>query len=86
MDDESLIIFSGGMPRASYSDKYTVSVIHGDKHVAFDFTSKVSVKKLVIFFVGSMTRRFLMECCFYSSLFFITFRVHCVVLVVSLML
>lgn len=37
-----LIIFSGGMPRSSYSEKYTVSVIHGDKHVAFDFTSKVS--------------------------------------------
>lgn len=41
MDDNPLIIFSGGMQRSSYSDKYTVSVIHGDEHVAFDFTSKV---------------------------------------------
>lgn len=40
--DEQLIVFSGGMPRASYSDKYTVSVIHGEQHVAFEFTSKVS--------------------------------------------
>lgn len=43
MDDEPLIVFAGGMPRASYSDKFTVSVIHGEKHVAFDFTSKVSL-------------------------------------------
>ncbi|XP_074039294.1 LLGL domain-containing protein l(2)gl isoform X1 [Leptinotarsa decemlineata] len=41
MNDESLIVFSGGLPRANYSDKYSVSVVHGDKHVAFDFTSKV---------------------------------------------
>ncbi|XP_049822272.1 lethal(2) giant larvae protein homolog 1 isoform X3 [Aethina tumida] len=42
LDDRSLIAFSGGLPRASYSDKYTVSVIHEDgQHVAFDFTSKV---------------------------------------------
>ncbi|GLV32955.1 lethal (2) giant larvae [Carabus blaptoides fortunei] len=39
--DEQLLVFSGGMPRASYSDKYTVSVIHGEQHVAFEFTSKV---------------------------------------------
>ncbi|XP_044734719.1 lethal(2) giant larvae protein homolog 1 isoform X2 [Chrysoperla carnea] len=37
----SLLVFSGGTPRASCSDKYTVSVINGDKHVVFDFTSKV---------------------------------------------
>nr|CBH09297.1 putative lethal (2) giant larvae [Heliconius melpomene] len=30
-----------GMPRASYSDKYTVTVQQGEKHVAFDFTSRV---------------------------------------------
>lgn len=41
MGDEQLIVFSGGMPRASYSDKYTVSAILGEKHVAFEFTSKV---------------------------------------------
>lgn len=41
MDNEPLIIFSGGMPRASYGDKFTVSIIHGEKTVAFDFTSKV---------------------------------------------
>jgi lethal(2) giant larvae protein len=38
---KSLIVFSGGLPRSSGSDKYTVSVIHDDQHVAFDFTSKV---------------------------------------------
>lgn len=31
------------MPRASYSDKYTVTVQQGEKHVAFDFTSRVSI-------------------------------------------
>lgn len=30
------------MPRASYSDRHTVTVQRGtDKHVVFDFTSKV---------------------------------------------
>lgn len=43
LGDEQLLVFAGGLPR-SYSDKYTVSVAHGDKHVAFDFTSKVSLK------------------------------------------
>ncbi|XP_049868986.1 lethal(2) giant larvae protein isoform X2 [Pectinophora gossypiella] len=39
---EEITIFAGGMPRASYSDKYTVTVQQGDKkHVAFDFTSRV---------------------------------------------
>ncbi|XP_061377148.1 lethal(2) giant larvae protein homolog 1 isoform X1 [Danaus plexippus] len=38
---DELIIFAGGMPRASYSDKYTVTVQQGEKHVAFDFTSRV---------------------------------------------
>jgi hypothetical protein len=40
---KSLIVFSGGLPRSSGSDKYTVSVIHDDQHVAFDFTSKVRI-------------------------------------------
>ncbi|VDH99093.1 lethal(2) giant larvae protein [Mytilus galloprovincialis] len=33
--------FSGGMPRASYGDKHTISVMEGSNHVVFDFTSKV---------------------------------------------
>ncbi|XP_071745331.1 lethal(2) giant larvae protein isoform X2 [Lepeophtheirus salmonis] len=38
-----LMIFSGGMPRASYGDKYTISIMKGesDKHVVFDLTSKI---------------------------------------------
>lgn len=39
----SLLIFSGGTPRATCSDKSTVSVINGEKHIVFDFTSKVLV-------------------------------------------
>ncbi|XP_049951670.1 lethal(2) giant larvae protein homolog 1 isoform X2 [Schistocerca serialis cubense] len=39
--NEDYIIFAGGMPRASYSDRHTVTVQHGEKHVVFDFTSKV---------------------------------------------
>lgn len=35
------IIFSGGMPRASYGDKHTVSIMQGSSHVVLDFTSKV---------------------------------------------
>ncbi len=42
---DDLIIFSGGMPRASYNDKNTVSIIQGTpesgKHHVLDFTSKV---------------------------------------------
>ncbi|XP_028172774.1 lethal(2) giant larvae protein isoform X4 [Ostrinia furnacalis] len=41
VDGEEIVIYSGGMPRASYSDKYTVTVQQGEKHVAFDFTSRV---------------------------------------------
>lgn len=29
------------MPRASYGDKHTVSVMQGQNHVVLDFTSKV---------------------------------------------
>jgi len=36
------MIFSGGMPRASYSDRFTVSIMQGDsQHVVLDFTSRV---------------------------------------------
>jgi len=36
-----MCIFAGGMPRASYGDRHTMSVVHGEKHVVFDFSSKV---------------------------------------------
>lgn len=36
-----MIIFSGGMPRASYGDRHTITVMTNSKQVAFDFTSKV---------------------------------------------
>ncbi|XP_041364790.1 lethal(2) giant larvae protein homolog 1-like isoform X2 [Gigantopelta aegis] len=35
------IIFSGGMPRASYGDRHTISVMQGENHVVFDFTSRI---------------------------------------------
>lgn len=42
---DDFIIFAGGMPRASYNDKNTVSIIQGTpesgKHHVLDFTSKV---------------------------------------------
>ncbi|KAL1117405.1 hypothetical protein AAG570_004731 [Ranatra chinensis] len=39
---EEMLIFSGGMPRASYGDRHTISVIRSDQpDVSFDFTSKV---------------------------------------------
>lgn len=38
---DDFTIFSGGMPRASYGDKHTVTVMCGDKHQVLDFTSKV---------------------------------------------
>lgn len=37
----TLMVFSGGMPRASHGDHHTVTVMHGTKHVVYDFTSKV---------------------------------------------
>lgn len=37
----TLVVFSGGMPRASHGDHHTVTVMHGTKHVVYDFTSKV---------------------------------------------
>lgn len=42
---ENLLVFTGGMPRSTYGDKMTVSLIQGDqdsgKHQVLDFTSKV---------------------------------------------
>ncbi|NXU31076.1 L2GL2 protein, partial [Thalassarche chlororhynchos] len=35
------IIFQGGMPRASYGDRHSISVVHGSQQTAFDFTSRV---------------------------------------------
>ncbi|BES98749.1 giant larvae [Nesidiocoris tenuis] len=41
--DDDVIVFSGGMQRASYSDRHTISVLSETNgiHVVFDFTSKV---------------------------------------------
>ena len=37
------MVFNGGMPRASYGDKHTVTVMKGeDKHTVFDLSSKVA--------------------------------------------
>ncbi|XP_026317758.1 protein lethal(2) giant larvae [Hyposmocoma kahamanoa] len=44
IDGEEVTIYAGGMPRASYSDKYTVTVQQGEKHVAFDFTSRSTLE------------------------------------------
>ncbi|XP_033745086.1 LOW QUALITY PROTEIN: LLGL scribble cell polarity complex component 2-like [Pecten maximus] len=40
---DPFIIFSGGMPRASYGDRHTISVMqeNSNNHIVFDFTSKV---------------------------------------------
>ena len=38
---DNFIVFSGGMPRPSYADRHTVSVMQGAKQVVFDFTSRV---------------------------------------------
>ncbi|XP_030630148.1 LLGL scribble cell polarity complex component 2 [Chanos chanos] len=35
------LIFSGGMPRASFGDRHCISVIHSKTHVALDFTSRI---------------------------------------------
>jgi len=41
-DGDTWCIFAGGMPRASYGDKFTVTVMKGeDDHVVFDLTSKI---------------------------------------------
>ncbi|XP_012234914.1 lethal(2) giant larvae protein homolog 1 isoform X1 [Linepithema humile] len=36
-----LVLFSGGMQRASYGDRHTITVMTKNKHLVFDFTSKV---------------------------------------------
>lgn len=36
-----MLLFSGGMQRASYGDRYTITVMTKNKHLVFDFTSKV---------------------------------------------
>lgn len=35
------LIFSGGMPRASYGDRHCISIIHSKTHEALDFTSRI---------------------------------------------
>ncbi|KAI3365365.1 hypothetical protein L3Q82_010450, partial [Scortum barcoo] len=35
------LLFSGGMPRASYGDRHCITVIHSKTHVALDFTSRI---------------------------------------------
>ncbi|XP_068120557.1 LOW QUALITY PROTEIN: LLGL scribble cell polarity complex component 2 [Hyperolius riggenbachi] len=35
------IVFQGGMPMASYGDRHSISVVHGNQQVAFDFTSRI---------------------------------------------
>jgi len=35
------MVFIGGMPRANFSDRHTMSVIHGSSHTTFDFSSRV---------------------------------------------
>ncbi|GFO39278.1 lethal(2) giant larvae protein-like protein [Plakobranchus ocellatus] len=40
--NEPMVVFSGGMPRASYGDRHTVSIMQGaDNHVVADLTSRV---------------------------------------------
>ncbi|XP_067128411.1 lethal(2) giant larvae protein homolog 1 isoform X2 [Centruroides vittatus] len=39
--EDDFIIFSGGMPRATFGERNTVTVMHGDRHQVLDFTSKV---------------------------------------------
>ncbi|XP_072742817.1 lethal(2) giant larvae protein homolog 1 isoform X5 [Anoplolepis gracilipes] len=36
-----LFLFSGGMQRSSYGDRHTITVMTKDKHLVFDFTSKI---------------------------------------------
>jgi lethal(2) giant larvae protein len=38
---DDYIVFAGGMPRANYSDRNTITVQRGKRHVVLDFTSKV---------------------------------------------
>ncbi|XP_011703829.1 PREDICTED: lethal(2) giant larvae protein homolog 1 isoform X4 [Wasmannia auropunctata] len=36
-----LVLFSGGMQRASYGGRHTITVMTKEKHLVFDFTSKI---------------------------------------------
>lgn len=36
-----LVLFSGGMPRASYGDRHCLTILQDSSHVALDFTSRV---------------------------------------------
>lgn len=40
-DGPPFLMFSGGMPRASYGDRHCITVIHSKTHVALDFTSRI---------------------------------------------
>nr|CAG4646018.1 EOG090X00I4 [Macrothrix elegans] len=40
-DEDNIIVFTGGMPRANYGDRYTLSVMKNTAHVTFDLSSKV---------------------------------------------
>lgn len=72
LNGEPLLVFSGGLPRANYGDKFSVSVIHGENnenHVALDFTSKVSFLYLIllIFFRNAFLDS-TVKACFYNFL------------------
>ena len=42
LQDTNWMLFTGGMARASYGDKHTVTLMKGEeKHTVFDLTSKV---------------------------------------------
>lgn len=36
-----LVLFSGGMPRASYGDRHCLTILQDSNHVTLDFTSRV---------------------------------------------
>ncbi|XP_054281586.1 lethal(2) giant larvae protein homolog 1-like isoform X1 [Macrosteles quadrilineatus] len=40
-EGDDLLLYAGGMPRASFSDRHTITAQHAKKHVVFDFTSRV---------------------------------------------
>ncbi|RXG51543.1 Lethal(2) giant larvae protein-like 2 [Armadillidium vulgare] len=39
--DDYIIVFGGGMPRANYGDRFTVTAMQDDNHVTFNLTSRV---------------------------------------------
>ena len=41
VSDSAWMVFAGGMPRANFSDRQTVSVVHGSNHTTFDFSCRV---------------------------------------------